>query len=172
MYAHALRILALAWILTLSACGANGEIKTIQDPFNGPQRAFARYLDFGHYTAVGMAEGGGKYSVQVLVVMPGQAHNVGHAGDKGLFKLGAETFTLDAGGDAKPVTGVNQTQIFTQWMVVFNVSRDELLKFAQAPLSAVKVAIGDITLQLAVSPDDAALIQRNARTLAGTTPPQ
>lgn len=164
------RILLLISLIFVVACAGNGQIKTVQDPFNGPQRAFARYLDAGHYTAVGMGEGQGKFSLQVLVVQKGDARNIGKVGDPGLFKLGEETLTLAATTEAKPVANVTQRTIFTQWMVMFAPTKEEMLKFAHAPLTAVKVTIGDAAFELMLEKDDSELIMKNAAILATEAP--
>ncbi len=168
MFFRPISMLALIAFASLgTGCAANGAIKTVQDPFNGPQRAFARYLDDGHFTAVGMSEGGGKFSIQVLTVMRGQARTLGAIGDKSLFKVGDETVTLAASNDAKPVANATQYEIFTQWMVLFAPTREEFLKFAHAPLTAVKLTVGDATFQLPLSSADSELIMKNAAILAG-----
>jgi hypothetical protein len=162
-----LRSLAVVAVLLTTGCAANGAIITANDPFLGPTRSFARYLDSGHYTAVGMTEAKGKQTVQVLVVERGQAHDVGKPGDVGEFKLGEQTLTLHAKDEAKPVTNATPYEIFTQWIVNFELTPEQLAEFTKEPLVATKVNIGDRFYQLALGPDDTKVVKANAVALAG-----
>ncbi len=157
-----------ALVLLMTGCAANGAILDFSDPFKGPVRGFARYLDVGHYTSVGMTQGAGKTSVEVLVVQNGQVNFVGHAGDEGEFKLGDKTLILAAAGESQPVTNATQYQVFTQWIVSYELTAEQLLAFSQAQLAAVKVSLGGQFYQLALSEDDATLIRQNAASLAST----
>ena len=158
----AIRGLVAFVFIFVAGCAANGAIITAQDPFAGPTRTFARYLDRGHYTAIGMIDAKGKQTLQVLVVERGQAHQVGRAGDVGEFKLGPSILALHAVGECKPVTNATPYEIFTQWLVSFDLSPEQLLQFAKEPLSAVKVSIGDSSYQLQLSADDTQVVRQNA----------
>jgi hypothetical protein len=69
-----LRLWLTFCVALLLGCGAgNGEIRVTNDPFTGPQRGFALYLDMGHFTAVGVAEAQGKFALEVLVFQRGLA---------------------------------------------------------------------------------------------------
>lgn len=163
-----MRKTVLSLVLLVTGCAANGALVEGRDPFKGPVRGFARYLDAGHYTSVGMTQSAGKNSLQVMVVQNGQVNFVGHAGDKGEFKLGDNTITLAATGESQPVTNATRYQVFTQWIVSYELTPAQLLEFSRAPLAAVKVSLGDQFYQLALSDDDAALIRQNAASLAST----
>lgn len=160
--------------IVAAACASNGDIVTRSDPFAGPSKTFIRYLDPGHFTAVGMGVGGGKYNIQVLIAAQGQHGTVGQKGAEGLFKLGSETLSLPAAAEAKPVHSVQSSatqyaahaSVATQWIVVFLMTPEQFRKFGEAPLSAVQVTIGEVNPQLVLRADDSAMIMKNAKIMA------
>ena len=152
----------------LAGCGsANGQIEVKNDPFDGPTRVFTRSLDEGDFTGIGMQAGGGDYVIQVFVVAPGHVPEPGKVGDKGDFKLGSETLTLEASSAAPATTMISASGVYTRWGVVFVVKRDQLARFAKAPLSAVRVAVGERLVQLTLVEDDSELIMENSASLVG-----
>lgn len=157
------RVLCLLMLMiTGAACVPNGAIITRDDPFQGATRSFARYLDIGHYTAVGMIDTPEGAAVQVLVVLNGQSNEIVSPGDVGEFKLGSRTIKLRASKESRPVTNATRYSVFSQWLVNFQPTPDELREFARKDLRAVKVNVGGLTLQLALSPEDIEVIRKNA----------
>lgn len=151
-----------AVVALLGGCsGSNGQIVTTTDPFKGPQRGFALYLDSGHYTAVDMIEEKGELTMGVLVVQRGVSELRGKAGDKGSFKLGEQTMTLDSISDVKPVANAGPDGIFTQWLPHFKLTREQAAAFAAAPLTAVQVAIGGETYSLRLAPSQSEKLRSN-----------
>lgn len=149
-------------VTLILGCGAgNGEIRIVNDPFAGPQRGFALYLDPGHFAAVGMSEGQGKFALEVLVVQRGVSDHVGKVGDKGEFKVGDEILTFETAVEARPVSNATRYEIFTQWRLLFKLTPEQAVRFAKAPFTAVKVHVGDQWFQLPLNQDQAKKFQGN-----------
>ena len=157
-------------IASVAGCAANGKITVRKDPFAGEQRGFTLYLDPGHYSAVSLNEASGKIALDVLVVQRGISELRGHPGDKGEFKIGDEIVALESATEVKPVSNVRGYQVFTQWIVRYMLTAEQAAHFAKGPLVAVKVAISETTLQIALAASHAKKFQANvAEMTAGST---
>lgn len=154
----------------LAGCGRNGEIRVVNDPFTGPQRGFALYLDMGHYTAIGVSEVKGEYTLEALVVQRGVADLIGQAGDLGEFIVGGEKLEFHSATESMPVANATRYQAFTQWKVLFKLTRDEAAQFAKGPLTAFKVAVGKQHFQVGLEPADAAKFQQNLAIMTRPSP--
>jgi hypothetical protein len=160
------RLLLLCATFSLGACASNGKIGTIHDPFTGDRRGFVLYLDPGHFTGVSMSESKDKYALEVLVVQRGDARFKGRAGDKGQFIVGGEMLEFATETDTSPVVNVKSVSgVFTQWKPTFNLTREQAARFAAAPLTAIKVWVGEQTFQLELDPSSAQKFQINLRTM-------
>jgi hypothetical protein len=164
------RAVLVAVVGSLGACASMGEIHTVQDPFLGPQTGFVIYLDLGGYTAVGVSEAQGKFTLEVLVVQRGVSDLLGHPGDKGQFIVGGKLLTFDNAIEVKPVSNATRYEAFTQWKPVFNLTREEAAQFAAGPLTAVKVWVGDQWFQLELGKLESEKFQSNLAIMTGQAP--
>jgi hypothetical protein len=161
----------VAVVAVLGGCSSNGQIVTRTDPFKGAQRGFALYLDSGRYTAVDMLQDkSGELTMGVLVVQRGVSELRGSAGDKGSFKVGDQTLTVDSTSDVKPVANASMAGVFTQWLPHFKITREQAAAFAAAPLTAVQVAIGAETYSLQLTPSQSEKFRSNMAIMTNAAP--
>lgn len=144
-----------------------GLVQRSNDPFVGETRGFVLYLDPGRYTAVGLREVKGVYTLTVLVVQRGASRSIGSVGQPGEFIVGGELLTLELAKETKPIANATPgAGIFSQWALEYTLSPEQVARFASAPLSALKVAVGDETFQMGIA-DKQRRIQNSARCMTG-----
>jgi hypothetical protein len=144
-----------------SASNPCGLVKAANDPFLGPVRGFNLYLDFGGYAAVGMLESKGEYTLKVLTVQRGDSRSVAAVGDQGEFAIGEQVLTFANSKEAKPVANANQATVFTQWILEYKLTREQANQVAKGPIKAIKVAIGNESLQMPIEPNPGLKIQNS-----------
>jgi hypothetical protein len=75
--------------------------------------------------------------------------------------VGDEILTLETAAEVRPVSNATHHGVFTQWHPVFQLTPDQAARFAKAPLTAVKVYVGDRWFQLALNQDQTKKFQDN-----------
>jgi hypothetical protein len=155
------RTLLLSASLLLAACAAEGEIRTANDPFKGPVRGFALYLDPGHYTAVDLIQSREGLTLGVLVVQRGVSDAVGKPGEKAQCRVGNQVLTLTHEEQANPVANVGAQGAFTQWQVHFKLTPAEADILAAAPLTDVQVTIAEQSFPLHLDAAQSARFHQN-----------
>ena len=156
-------------VAILLACGCGGsEIQVVKDPFGGIRRGFVVALGWG-FNRVGVSETKGVYTLSVVIARPGQSRVIVPAGEKCQFAVGGDIITLTTPTESVPVANATQTSIYSQWKFTFTLSKEEISRFGQAPLTAVKIMVGNDEHQAALDPGEAKRFQHNL--IALTTDP-
>ncbi|MDB4932875.1 MAG: hypothetical protein JWM10_5359 [Myxococcaceae bacterium] len=169
---HVVRALVLVVFMVLgTGCPPrNTGILYANDAFAGPTRAFAIYLDSGHFTAVSVTQTRTSLKLEVMLVQRGAVHAAAPAETVVEFRLGDQIVSLPTAAEAPAVMGANQyAGVFTQWKLGVNLSREQAERFAALPLRAFRTQFGGAPYQLALSEDDSEAMQQHMRTLL-TTP--
>lgn len=141
-----------------------GLVQRANDPFVGETEGFVLYLDKGQYTAVGLREVKGVYTLTVLMVQRGDSLNVGSVGDRGEFIVDGEVMALELSKEAKPIANVKPgAGVFSQWVLEYGVSREQATRLASASMSALKVIVGSETFQMPIEATNRVRIQNSVR---------
>ena len=143
-----------------------GLVRAAHDPFDGPVRAFVVYLDKGQYTAVSVKSAKDAYTLTLLLVQRGDSISIATPGEKAAFIVGGELLTLELQKEARPVANVGGGGVFSQWVLEFPITREQLAQFGAGPLTAMKMSIGGQVFQLQPEAPVAVRIQNSARCMA------
>ncbi|MGE0547094.1 MAG: hypothetical protein AB7O24_02920 [Kofleriaceae bacterium] len=167
-------ILVFAVVLGLSTAfgcmgAGNGQLQVVHDPFLGRRQGFILYLEPEGFTAVGVNEAQGKYTMEVLVVERGMSAAIAPIGSTAQFVVGNKILTLASALEAKPITNATPNTVITQWKLTFHLDRAQASRFAVGPMTAIKTMVGNQEYQLAITPRDAQQIQHNLQVM--TSPP-
>ncbi|MGE0870845.1 MAG: hypothetical protein AB7P03_19920 [Kofleriaceae bacterium] len=151
----------------------NGQLQIVHDPFLGRRQGFILYLDPGGFTAVGVNEAQGKYTMEVLVVERGMSGAIAPIGSTAQFVVGNKILTLASALEAKPITNATPSTVITQWKLTFLLDRAQASRFAIGPMTAIKTMVGNQEYQLEITPRDAQQIQHNLQvmTSSASAPP-
>lgn len=152
-----------------------GLVKSADDPFAGPMRGFAVYLDRGNYTAIGATSATKKEGAKltVMTVVSGASLEVAHKGDIGEFALGGgKVESLVLRTDVRPVASANvYAGVFTQWQLEYDLPEDKAAVFAKGPLQAWQGSVGAHKFQIKLSDDKRERIQNSLGCLFDGKPP-
>ena len=168
---HVVRTLVLLAFMAFGAgCPSrNTGMLYANDAFAGPTRAFAIYLDSGHFTAGSATQTRTALKLEVLLVQQGAVHAPAPAGTVVEFRLGDQTVSLPTAAETPPVMSANRyAGVFTQWKLAVSLTREQAERFATAPLRAFRTEFGGMPFQVGLSADDSQTMQEHMRTMLST----
>jgi hypothetical protein len=154
----------LVTAMLTSACGGRG-VHSYVDPFDGPTRGFSLVPVLWGDVGLEAHEAHGGVELQVAVLANGELGDVAPAGTPVEFRIGGQTRVLWSVAAATPVSSIDDLQVVTEWRVSLFLTRAQIAWFAEAPLTAFRVAVGARQYTIPLTSRDARQVQQNMRTL-------
>jgi hypothetical protein len=136
--------LLLALLVPAHAKDPCKSVRTDENAFGETTRGRVVYVGIGGYLAIALFERDGKRRFQAMYVRRGDVDLAVPAGTPGDIKLAdGTTLTLKSSEEALPITNANESTVFTQWQIHYDLDDATLRQLANSPVVAVRTEIGE-----------------------------
>jgi hypothetical protein len=150
----------------VAGCGMTRDIQIYNDPFEGPTRYFAVFIDRAQANGIYIRESHGGYIMEVIFGVLDEREDVVSAGAALDFMIGGQVHTWNTTADATPATGlIGGRYVLTTWRLPVALTAEQADVLAGAPLTAVRTTINGQPFTLELDDGAAQTVQRNMATL-------
>ena len=135
-------------------------LKEANDPLEGKVQSFVYYFDIGRYTALDAMYKNGTWTIHLMAFAQGALNKQGAAGEVAKISVGGQILEIPSTKESAPVSNVSSAgAVFTQWVVEYTLTPEQIKQLGSAPVEAIGVTVGGELLRLPVDSKDAVKVQ-------------